>query len=267
MILHSRIEDKSKLNKVWENFQYKVKHSYIENGGFVIFLDINNMKAINDTYGHLAGDRVIKRVAYLLATSLSQDDKIVKFGGDEFILFIPALNKQKIKEFLYNLQERIEKDKYLRVRFSKVNLSMGVATLTKNNNRSMGNLVEEADRLMYAAKCNAPTYIIFDDDKDLDKYEANRRKTNNKAIRKRSYFAWIVSVILKEEKNWHPKLLMQTCREIFNLNSYKLLQFGTPNETITRVKWAYETKVEGLKRKTAKIKHEKLQKKLLSKKS
>ena len=199
MILHSKIESKNMLTKIWNEFQYKVQHSYVENEGFVVFLDVNNMKAINDNYGHLAGDRVIKRVSYLLATSVSEDSRIVKFGGDEFIVFIPALNKQKIKDLLSALQERIEKDKYLRIRYSLVNLSMGVATLTKNDKRNMTKVIEEADMLMYAAKCNAPSYMVFDDDKGLDKYKDDRRIDDCKAIRRRSYFAWIISVILKEE--------------------------------------------------------------------
>ena len=264
MILHNKVQDKSELNKVWKDFQYKIEHSFVENHGFVVFLDINNMKAVNDEYGHISGDRVIKRVAYLLANNLGENDRIVRFGGDEFVLFIPALNKQKIKDCLLQIQKSIETDKYLRIRFNKVNLSMGVTTMTKNNNKSMQELIEEADMLMYAAKCNAPSYLIFDDEEGLDKFLNDKRKTDNKSVRKRAYFSWIIAIIIKEEKNWHPKLLMQVCREIFNMNGYKLLQFGAPNETITRVKWAYEGRVKELKIKTDKIKNEKLKQKLLS---
>ena len=215
------------------------------------------MKTVNDTYGHMAGDRVIKRIAYLLAKNVRDDDTIIRFGGDEFILFVPALNKNQINDMLLNLQKTIENDKYLKIRYDKVNLSIGVATLTKNDNKSMKEIIEEVDTLMYAAKCNAPSYMVFDDDENICKIARENRQLDKKSLRKRSYFAWIISVVLKEEKNWHPKLLMKVCRHVFNINGFKLLQLGTPDETIMRVKYAYEAEVRDLQRRKYKIQREK----------
>ena len=253
MILHHKILDKSKLTKTWEDFQYKIQHSYVENHGFIVFLDINNMKMVNDTYGHMSGDRVIKRIAYLLAKGTRDEDRIVRFGGDEFILFIPALNKNQIETMLISLQKSVEEDKYLRIRYDKVSLSIGVATLTKNDKKTMKEIIEEADVLMYAAKCNAPSYMVFDDDENICKIARENRQLDKKSLRKRSYFAWVISVILKEEKNWHSKLLMNVCRQIFNINGFKLLQLGTPDETIMRVKYAYEAEVRYLQKRKEKL--------------
>lgn len=127
----------------------------------LVFIDLNNFKAVNDIYGHEKGDEVLKGVAKELKNSFRHYDIIARFGGDEFIILIKipkasfglenVLNLEKILDLENNLKsidERI-KDKFKKY---KTSLSYGIAT----NLETFGleNLIEVADARMYEDKIN-----------------------------------------------------------------------------------------------------------------
>ena len=66
--------------------------------GILILLDVDNFKGINDRFGHLEGDKVLKRVTALLQTTFRSDDVIGRLGGDEFIVFIRSGMQRDILE-------------------------------------------------------------------------------------------------------------------------------------------------------------------------
>lgn len=78
--------------------------------GILILLDVDNFKGINDRFGHLEGDKVLKRVTALLQATFRSDDVIGRLGGDEFIVFIRSgmqheILEKRMRMFLSNLQE------------------------------------------------------------------------------------------------------------------------------------------------------------------
>ena len=82
----------------------------------LIMVDIDNFKSINDTYGHLKGDEVLRSIASILKSHLRISDKIGRYGGDEFLLFFPQVNPdhlQKISERIRNDVEKVGADRIL----------------------------------------------------------------------------------------------------------------------------------------------------------
>ncbi len=117
----------------------------------MIIVDIDNFKEVNDTYGHAAGDEVLRRVGKIIIETLRKVDIPVRYGGDEFCLFIPAhtLNDSLI------VAERV-RDAVARLDFKKgetsfkVTLSSGVAL--HRQRESLDDFIKRADVGLYEAK-------------------------------------------------------------------------------------------------------------------
>ncbi len=115
----------------------------------LIFIDVDNFKFVNDTYGHEEGDIILQNVAQLLVESFRKDDMVARYGGDEFVVLVklPHLELTRIEEVLNSLVKRVEE------RFAKYNISLsfGIA-LYPIDGKSMKTLLDVADKRMYHLK-------------------------------------------------------------------------------------------------------------------
>ncbi|MBR4182596.1 MAG: GGDEF domain-containing protein [Lachnospiraceae bacterium] len=120
----------------------------------VMFIDINNMKFINDRYGHDEGDNAIRIVAASISDRLEKDWIEVRYGGDEFLAIVPECDEKfasKVKEDIEkNLQQRCEKRELPYV----LTASIGYVTTDPKGGAeaSLEEYVKEADKLMYKIK-------------------------------------------------------------------------------------------------------------------
>ncbi len=117
-------------------------------------VDIDNFKAINDTYGHPAGDEVLREVALQLRDSIRHPDVVGRYGGEEFIILLPNSDMTSAAEQAARLCRQIR----TRVIRSKehdlhVTLSIGIAQFRVGED-SWHSLLKRADNAMYAAKNN-----------------------------------------------------------------------------------------------------------------
>ncbi|MBW4083114.1 sensor domain-containing diguanylate cyclase [Paenibacillus sp. S150] len=115
----------------------------------VIVLDVDKFKFVNDTYGHLAGDEVLKQVAGILRASIRPGDVCCRYGGEEFVVLLPRTKAADA----YAVAERIRimleaSDAPLAM---QVTSSQGIAHYPTHGN-SLAELLEQADRAMYSAK-------------------------------------------------------------------------------------------------------------------
>ena len=127
----------------------------------VLMIDIDLFKGFNDTYGHVAGDECLKKVATTIQGSLQREsDAMGRYGGEEFLVLLPFTDKvgaQKIAEMiLHNVEALDIKNKASTVN-GKVTVSIGVATLKHHdiNDHTFNHpefLVDQADRCLYQAK-------------------------------------------------------------------------------------------------------------------
>lgn len=115
----------------------------------IIYADLNNLKMINDNYGHSEGDKAIIKISKIFKESIKKDDFVVRLGGDEFLIVLLNTcekDAEKIIEFinkktkLINISNRVE-----------LSVSCGVATYTREY-VSMEEFINEADRRMYENK-------------------------------------------------------------------------------------------------------------------
>lgn len=119
----------------------------------VIFLDIDNFKVVNDTYGHQKGDEVLVAVASLLQKFCRTNDVAARYGGEEFLMLLPHSNAQGAFKIAERVREEVMKMTFFwkESPFS-VTISCGVAELNKDFMGNAEQLVAAGDRALYDAK-------------------------------------------------------------------------------------------------------------------
>ncbi len=118
----------------------------------LLFLDLNKFKAINDTYGHEAGDKVLQSVSLALKNSIRKIDTVARLGGDEFAIIVLSENVQVIQRIIDTIYAEIEGNSIDIDNTSVfVGCSIGSATYLKHANNSK-ELMHYADQSMYAIK-------------------------------------------------------------------------------------------------------------------
>ncbi len=123
----------------------------------ILFIDLDGFKAVNDTLGHPRGDELLRHIANELQLSLRENDLVIRFGGDEFVLAIANANKDILERIAKNTlrlcSARLEQN-------IQVSASIGISHYPSNT-RNMHELVELADQAMYQAKQEGKQCIRF----------------------------------------------------------------------------------------------------------
>lgn len=118
----------------------------------MLVIDIDHFKLVNDRYGHAAGDAAIRRVGELVAQTLRETDKVARFGGEEFVVLLREVSEQEA----HDLAERIrliiaEARTHFDGKEIAITISIGCSSITAHD-RDIEELIERADRALYAAK-------------------------------------------------------------------------------------------------------------------
>jgi len=117
----------------------------------LLFLDIDDFKLVNDTWGHLEGDLALKALAGFLETHVRQADVICRYGGEEFVVLMPQSSKTQAGRMADRLREEIAATPFpLSQEEVRITVSIGVATLKPHMNGK--DLVKAADAALYLAK-------------------------------------------------------------------------------------------------------------------
>ncbi|MCF6249321.1 MAG: GGDEF domain-containing protein, partial [Desulfobacula sp.] len=132
----------------------------------IIFIDIDHFKKVNDTFGHLVGDSLLKSIAKLLQSQLRKNDIAARFGGEEFLILLPETGiegakavGQKIRGALSTKEWKI---KDTGKSMGKVTVSMGIALYKFNESEKA--LIKRADDALYLAKQNGRDKIVSQDE-------------------------------------------------------------------------------------------------------
>jgi len=115
----------------------------------VIMIDVDGLKKVNDTYGHAAGDDLLKRTSKILHQAFRTDDMVARIGGDEFAIVLPETNEETVTASVERLMKCLNESNEADSEF-KVGLSIGYATTSTDN--QLSNVIREADQKMYAEK-------------------------------------------------------------------------------------------------------------------
>jgi diguanylate cyclase (GGDEF)-like protein/PAS domain S-box-containing protein len=130
----------------------------------LIMIDIDVYKNYNDSYGHLAGDSCLQKIAHTIRDSLRRAGNFAaRFGGEEFTVILPDTNAKEAYVFAESLREKIEnlniehKDSIVG---SNVTVSLGVSSLIPDKNRTRDELISLADKALYKAKQGGRNRVV-----------------------------------------------------------------------------------------------------------
>ncbi len=114
----------------------------------LLFVDVDGLKKINDTYGHLAGDLYLKRIVKILKSFVRASDLVIRWGGDEFLILLHTDEKgaRIVKERIYSAMEKVKVE--IGAKVFKPSVSIGEAQINGN----FQNALVLADNRMYEEK-------------------------------------------------------------------------------------------------------------------
>ncbi|MBI4520231.1 MAG: GGDEF domain-containing protein, partial [Gemmatimonadetes bacterium] len=119
---------------------------------FVLYADLDGLKQINDTRGHEEGDRVLMEVAGVLRKTFRESDVVARIGGDEFVVLAFEAQPSSAEVVIARLERNLNKLNLRKDRPYRLSLSAGIARYTPGSERSIDELLAQADRSMYERK-------------------------------------------------------------------------------------------------------------------
>lgn len=149
----------------------------------IIMGDVNGLKIINDTFGHLEGDRLLKEMAKILKSVTREEDLIFRWGGDEFVILMPNCDKQKCEDAIAKIIDECEK-----CDFNLIDMSISLGSSIKNClGEDIYTNLQEAEEKLYRQKLlnskSVRSSIIFSlnkslQEKKLETKQHTQRLTN-----------------------------------------------------------------------------------------
>ncbi|MGC2111830.1 MAG: diguanylate cyclase [Candidatus Korobacteraceae bacterium] len=121
----------------------------------LFMIDLDHFKRVNDEYGHLAGDDVLRQIALRLSLSIRPYDVLGRYGGEEFIVATSELNSERPPQFAERLRAAISSASIFASQIQiGITISVGVATATPHRGDTVEQLIRRADEALYIAKRN-----------------------------------------------------------------------------------------------------------------
>ena len=128
----------------------------------VLMIDVDHFKQINDAYGHIGGDYVLKRVGSMLKQRLRPGDKVGRYGGEEFCVILPETGKAEAAYLAESLRAMLAREKFVEDgKAIAVTVSIGVAALQGESHHT--ELYRAADQRLYRAKQRGRNRVCYED--------------------------------------------------------------------------------------------------------
>ena len=169
-------------------FEDQLKEQRMDAG--IAMIDLDDLKTHNDTYGHVAGDKVLVTVSAAIISCVRKTDRLVRYGGDEFLLVMPGISLEAFVEKLHRIQNVIRSMSLEGYPQLKLSVSIG-GTLT--NGETVGKAMCRADEYMYQAKTSKNTIVTEKD--------GQRTPEESVAVRRRNASRYRILIVDDSEMN------------------------------------------------------------------
>lgn len=133
---------------------------------YVIILDVDHFKAVNDQYGHNGGDAVLKGLAQLLLGTMRKCEKCYRYGGEEFVILVEAPRLADIKKLVERLMNRIRSEAFS-YEHHVINITATFGVAPVRDDRSLESVIELADKAMYHGKQNGRDVCMYNHNDEM----------------------------------------------------------------------------------------------------
>ena len=120
-----------------------------------VMIDIDYFKNVNDTYGHIAGNIILKELSNILVNSVRQGDIVSRYGGEEFCIVLPGADKDGAFQLCERIRQKIENFKFdIGSKTINATVSMGIFVKDSKDKIATSEIIHKADKELYRAKSN-----------------------------------------------------------------------------------------------------------------
>lgn len=126
----------------------------------ILMLDIDHFKKVNDTYGHLAGDFILKEVAKIIKNMIRKSDICGRFGGEEFIILLPNNKLSGAMKLAERLRQAIENYNF-EFKGQKIKITVSIGITSVGINDSFESLIQRVDEALYEAKSKGRNRVEY----------------------------------------------------------------------------------------------------------
>jgi diguanylate cyclase (GGDEF)-like protein len=126
-----------------------------------IMLDIDHFKKINDTYGHQAGDKVLRQISEIMLTTIRKSDYVVRYGGEEFLQILPNTNLLSALSTAERLRKKIN-DHKITINNQIINVTASFGVAEWQNDFDKYSFLQKADEMLYKAKFSGRNNVMPD---------------------------------------------------------------------------------------------------------
>jgi diguanylate cyclase (GGDEF)-like protein len=156
------LEESSNLDSLTKVFNRRALTTYltkictkgnIHSNLHLLILDIDDFKLINDTHGHIAGDKILIFIANLLRKTLRDGDKVFRYGGEEFIITLNRIDEDKCKEIGHRILKLISSNQLI-YKGTALNVTMSIGATKYQAGDAPDNIINRADKALYKSKHN-----------------------------------------------------------------------------------------------------------------
>jgi diguanylate cyclase (GGDEF)-like protein len=123
----------------------------------VLMADVDNLKALNDTHGHNAGDEYLQALAHTLVDSLRKDDVVARIGGDEFAALLPGIDTDRAGQVIARIEEKLAP---IHARYERLRLGLSIGCATIHNRKELESALKLADEAMYQEKASRKICVV-----------------------------------------------------------------------------------------------------------
>jgi len=139
----------------------KIEQTIIKSRSFPIdlticYIDVNELKKVNDTYGHSKGDEMLKLICDIIRANLRSNDLMIRYGGDEFILFLYEVDESKALEIIERVNNQLKQIDFV----CDLSFAFGFKSFMSDETIFIDDFINEADKKMYEKKKNMKSLIV-----------------------------------------------------------------------------------------------------------
>lgn len=168
---HDELTGLENRTKMFDKIQSAIMNSKESNSkAAVLFIDLNKFKQLNDTFGHDAGDLILKETAIRLKNTVRSDDNVFRTGGDEFVVIIKNLIKRsQVQNIVCNIINAFKKPVMIQGKQIEILVSIGIA-ISPDDTDNRDDILKFSDIAMYEAKHDEDAEFKFFDRSMLKRY-------------------------------------------------------------------------------------------------